>query len=92
MSILTYGIWLALFLGAFVAAITFLPDGTAYPVPQEVFDAIDTVHSYFISMDAILPVSTMLTILYWAILLKVTVYLVFPAFRWIVGIMTKTNP
>jgi len=60
MSLLTLGVWIVGVYAAIVAAINFLPVYTDYPLPPEIFTAIQSIFSAALAWNDVFPFSTLI--------------------------------
>lgn len=91
-NILFYGIWLAAGATILLALIGLLPPGTQYPFPQEIEASLFTIVGYAHSLDMILPLSTLFTILKLAIVLFATTRILFLVVGKMIAALFKLKP
>jgi len=88
MTITTLATWVVAVLGVLAALFVFLPAGSSVPYPHEVTDALIYFYHALYSFNGIFPVSTMITVLSYAVTLLLLTRIVIPIGLWIVKTIT----
>jgi len=88
MSLLTLALWIAGVIAFVGTGLALLPAGADHPLPIEIITATQTLYTWLYSINNILPVDTLVTVLGYGVLIEIITRIIWPMVFWLIKVIT----